>query len=312
MNNLPNEVIRMIFEHFSRQQRKGISRVSKTWFYLVLTFLKYPIRYFYENCNKNQISFSDFGPTTSTPRSNFICARKKIIISNDGFVFGLEYDFCKELLSSATNNKKIVVADEEQIYVFDNKGIFLNKFNPFGKLQTVTYRIAIDYQTDHIIVVSTIIKVFDCHGLFLFRLGIVVPAFSYNNYNVIINHKNRNIVIVYDTINTVVVFHYNDDNYSTMQYNHHSTFRYGENISPRKIYITNDDLIIISDRTNILMFTFQGITICKINFLEITSQSNTLMGITCLSDDTLLCATHNRLYILKPDYDKDDHTSTKN
>ena len=45
MENIPSEMHRMFFEHMTHTQRKGVSRVSRLFAFLTMSFVKQPKRF---------------------------------------------------------------------------------------------------------------------------------------------------------------------------------------------------------------------------------------------------------------------------
>ena len=275
MDNLPNEVIRMLFENLTYRQKYSIVRTCMLWRYLILTFPnKIPKSYsfvkhipFKEDLdsnhnlvNHNLVNQNEDLICFSYKHSAFIFDQDGQCLMNiGGRDFGDnngQFYYARKIIISH-QKQNIVVTDRLncRVQIFDMQGNFLNKFGVFSKKDMSSRKIkggkficpdgmAIDNHTGNIIV-NVRIQVFNYNGHFLFDFYTHDAIDKQFIHGVAINQKNRNIIMTDVETNHVKIYDCNGNFLSQF------IFR-PTPISGHKYYISDiecsyDDLIIVSD-----------------------------------------------------------------
>ena len=129
MDTLPNEVIRMFFEHLNHEERMRISRTCYIWAYLMYTFPKVLKGYEYSfsieslNVGRVVVHHNDNIITSSDRKINVFDARGNSLFNFSSAEDG-QFDNCCGVTVDLNNNNRI--------QVFDEKGKFMFKFGSSG------------------------------------------------------------------------------------------------------------------------------------------------------------------------------------
>lgn len=310
----PNEIIRTFLEHFSPQQRIGVSRVSKMWRYLVASFQivrSYSmIRTFgYRECGWNQ-SDRICGIDVDT-KGHIVVAieqRIKIFDENDELLFEFgskgtedgQFNYIGSIAIDQSNGN-IAVTDRyaDRVQVFDQDGKFMFKFGSRGKDDGhfIQPR-GIAFDNSNLFVVdqdNSRVQVFDQHGKFMFKFGSCghgETEFWYPE-DIAINPKTHRIIIT-DTYNHRVQIY--DQQGKFISSCSGCSFNY-----PSGTAITPQGLIVVTECYHTWIFDERGQFMFELERNEEDKFSET-QGVTTDRQGRIIIISryHSKVQIFKP------------